>query len=66
MEFEKLKKFVDFKEGLVKVKDENELRKNIDSLIFEAVFEAEEAVKKKKFLIIKEIAKEMGAVPASI
>ena len=52
------------KEG-VSIKDLNGLRNMMDSLIYEAVF-SEGEKKKALLLLIKEIAKAAGAVPASI
>ena len=52
------------KEG-VSIKDLNGLRNMMDSLIYEAVFSDGEK-KTALLLLIKEIAKAAGAVPASI
>lgn len=52
------------KEG-VRIKDFNELKKIIDSLIYEAVF-SEDGKRNALLLLIKEIAKEAGAIPSSI
>lgn len=52
------------KEG-VRIKDLNELKKVMDSLIYEAVF-SEDVKRNALLLLIKEIAKEAGAIPSSI
>jgi len=64
--FEKIKEFVEIKDNKINVKNKEGLIKSMDDLIFDAVFEQEDETKRKKFLIIKEIAKEMGAIPCSI
>jgi len=66
MGFEKFTEVVEIKDGKVTVKDKEAIRKSIDELIFDAVFEESDEIRIKKFLIIKEIAKEMGAIPSSI
>ena len=64
--FGKIKEFVEIKDNKINVKNKKGLIKSMDDLIFDAVFEQEDETKRKKFLIIKEIAKEMGAIPCSI
>ncbi len=66
MAFKKFTEVVEIKEGMVKVKNKEAILKSIDELIFNAVFEESDEIRTKKFLIIKEIAKEMGAIPSSI
>lgn len=66
MAFKKFTEVVEIKEGMVKVKNKESILKSIDELIFDAVFEESDEIRTKKFLIIKEIAKEMGAIPSSI
>ncbi|GAQ94198.1 fructose/tagatose bisphosphate aldolase [Thermodesulfovibrio aggregans] len=66
MSFEKFNEAVEIKDGRVTLKDKESIRILMDKLIFDAVFEEVDDVRRKKFLIIKEIAKEMGAIPASI
>lgn len=66
MGFEKFLEVIDIKNGEVVVKDKEKTKKAIDALIFDAVFETDDEIRKKKFLIVKEIAKAMGAVPSSI
>ncbi len=62
----KWKDVVEFKDGSVYVKNRAVLRSMMDSLIYNAVFEADEEKRKALFLLIKEIAKACGAVPSSI
>ncbi|MGB9710073.1 MAG: class II fructose-bisphosphate aldolase [Thermodesulfovibrio sp.] len=66
MGFEKFTEAVEIKNGKVTVKNKESIKNLMDELIFDAVFEESDDVRTKKFLIIKEIAKEMGAIPASI
>lgn len=66
MGFEKITSVVEIKDGKITVKNKESLRNSMDELIFDAVFEPSEEIRRKKFLIIKEIAKEMGAIPSSI
>ncbi len=66
MEFEKFSELIEVKDGKVMLKNKEKLREEIDNLIFDAVLEENEEKKVKKFLLIKEIAKEMGAIPSSI
>ncbi|HTZ18601.1 MAG TPA: class II fructose-bisphosphate aldolase [Dissulfurispiraceae bacterium] len=61
-----LKKVVEIKDGSLFVKDGKGLRDMMDSLIYSAVFEPDDAKRKSLFILIKEIAKAAGAVPASI
>ncbi len=66
MGFEKFSELVELKNGKVILKHKEKVREKIDDLIFDAVFEENDEIRVKKFLLIKEIAKEMGAIPASI
>ncbi|MCS7214809.1 MAG: class II fructose-bisphosphate aldolase [Thermodesulfovibrio sp.] len=66
MEFEKIKEFVEIKDGKVEVKDKEKVKEAMDSLIYDAVFEEKDELRIKKLMLIKEIAKEMGAIPSSI
>lgn len=66
MGFEKLSRFVEIKNGKLFVNDKQQMRSLMDELIFDAVFEENENMRTKKFLVIKEIAKEMDAIPSSI
>ncbi|MDH4231439.1 MAG: class II fructose-bisphosphate aldolase [Nitrospirota bacterium] len=53
------------KEG-VEITDRNAVRNAMDGIIYDAVFEADDEKRKAKFMLIKEVAKACGAVPASI
>ncbi len=66
MGFEKFTEVVELSNGKVIVKNKEAVKIAIDDLIFDAVFEEKDEIRVKKFLIIKEIAKEMGAIPSSI
>lgn len=61
-----LKKVVEVKDGSISVKDKKGLRDMMDSLIYSAVFEPDDAKRKSFFILVKEIAKAAGAIPASI
>ncbi len=63
MEF---KDFCSFEGDSVKVNDPEGFRNSLDSLTFDAVFEADEDMKKSKLTVLKEACKAMGAIPASI
>ncbi|HMK60479.1 MAG TPA: class II fructose-bisphosphate aldolase [Dissulfurispiraceae bacterium] len=66
MAFSGLKKVVEVKDGTIVIKDKKGLRDIMDSLIYEAVFEPDDARKKSMLVLVKEIAKAAGAIPASI
>lgn len=66
MGFEKFTEIIEVKNGKILLKDKEKLREKIDDLIFDAVFEENDDLRVKKLLIIKEIAKKMGAIPSSI
>lgn len=66
MSFQKFLEFIELENGKVSVKDKKTVREQTDNLIFDAVFEVNEEERIKKFLLIKEIAKEMGSIPSSI
>ncbi|MFZ5997058.1 MAG: class II fructose-bisphosphate aldolase [Nitrospirota bacterium] len=57
---------VEIKAGVVTVKDKKAVRAMMDSLIYDAVFEPDEERRKALFILVKEIAKACGAIPASI
>lgn len=61
-----LKDIIEIKGGSVYVKDKSAVRNIMDSLIYDAVFESNDEKRKTKFVLVKEIAKTCGAVPASI
>ncbi len=65
MSTSRLKEVVAAERDGIKIKDRKGLSALMDGLIHEAVF-ADEEKKKGLFLLIKEIAKACGAVPASI
>lgn len=66
MAVEGLNNVVEIKDGTVSIKDKTTLKKMMDSLIYNAVFESDEEKRKNLFLFIKEIAKACGAIPSSI
>jgi len=66
MGFEKITEIVEIRDGKVVVKDKEKVKKAMDGLIFDAIFEEVEEARIKKLLIIKEIAKGMDAIPSSI
>lgn len=57
---------VEFKNNTIAVKDISRVRNLMDSLIYNAVFESDDEKRKSKFILVKEICKACGAVPASI
>ena len=61
-----LKKVVEVKDGSISVTDKKGLRDMMDSLIYSAVFEPDDTKRKSLFILVKEIAKAAGAIPASI
>ncbi|MFO0752449.1 MAG: class II fructose-bisphosphate aldolase [Thermodesulfovibrionales bacterium] len=66
MSIQELKRCVEVRDGSVSVKEKAAVRDMMDSLVYTAVFEADEEKKKRMLILIKEIAKACGAVPASI
>jgi fructose/tagatose bisphosphate aldolase len=65
MDIKGLKNAISFGKGGIEIKDRKAVSSLMDGLIYEAVF-AEEERKKGFLLLVKEIAKACGAVPASI
>ncbi len=65
MDIKDLKKAISFGREGIEIKDRKAVSSVMDGLIYEAVF-AEEERKKGLLLLVKEIAKACGAVPASI
>ncbi len=61
-----LKDFCSLEGDVVKLKDADGFKGAIDGLIYDAVFEADEQMKKAKLIALKEACKAAGAVPASI
>lgn len=57
---------VELKNDTVLVKDKQGIRNLMDTVIYDAVFEADEEKKKAKLIFIKEVAKACGSVPSSI
>ncbi len=66
MSFKKLKGIVSVADGRFQVNDSEALKGLMDELVFKAVFADTEETKKDLLIIIKELAKASGAVPASI
>ncbi|GER93221.1 aldolase [hot springs metagenome] len=66
MSIQGLRDVIEIKGGSIYVKDIQRVRNLMDSLIYNAVFESDDEKRKAKFILIKEIAKSCGAVPASI
>jgi hypothetical protein len=60
------KDIMEVKDGSVHVRSREKLKDSVDSLIADAVFEADEGKRKALFILIKEIAKACGAIPSSI
>jgi fructose/tagatose bisphosphate aldolase len=61
-----LKEIFSFENGELKVKDVAKLKDSMDSLVYSAVFEADDERKKALLTLLKEGCKAAGAVPASI
>lgn len=66
MDLGRLKGIVTITNGAIRIDDMVALKKAMDDLIYEAVFETDDEKKKAYFVLIKEIAKAAGAVPSSI
>jgi fructose/tagatose bisphosphate aldolase len=62
----KLKSVVSIAGDKIRINDPDALRGLMDELVFEAVFAENEDMKKDLLILVKEIAKAWGAVPASI
>jgi len=58
--------WLEIKNGEIILKDLQKARSSLDELVYEAVFTEDEARKAEKLTLIKEIAKALGAIPASI
>ena len=61
-----IKDFCSLEGDSVKVTDPEEFKNSLDSLTYDAVFEADEELKRSKLTALKEACKAMGSVPASI
>ncbi|MFN3741024.1 MAG: aldolase, partial [Thermodesulfovibrionales bacterium] len=66
MNLERLKGIVTITNGSIRIDDMVALKKAMDDLIYEAVFETDDEKKKAYFVLIKEVAKAAGAIPSSI
>jgi fructose/tagatose bisphosphate aldolase len=66
MSLVKLKEVISVKNGTITIRDKAAIRGMMDGLIYDAVFEADDDRKKACLLLIKEVAKACGAIPASI
>jgi fructose/tagatose bisphosphate aldolase len=62
----RLKSCIEIVNGKVTIKDASLVRETIDTLIYDAVFNSDEQKRKTLQRLVIEIAKKMGAVPASI
>ena len=54
------------KEGKIEIIDQEQARRSLDELVYQAVFCEEPEEKKSRLMVVKELAKALGAVPASI
>ncbi len=54
------------KEGKIEIIDQAQARRSLDELVYQAVFCEEPEEKKNRLTVVKELAKALGAVPASI
>ncbi len=54
------------KEGKIEIIDQAQARRSLDELVYQAVFCEEPEEKKNRLMVVKELAKALGAVPASI
>ncbi len=54
------------KEGKIEIIDQEQARRSLDELVYQAVFCEEPEEKKNRLTVVKELAKALGAVPASI
>ncbi len=66
MSLGRLRDYVDVSDGRVTVKDREGLKSIMGGLVYSAVFDPSEERRRDLFILIKEIAKASGAVPASI
>lgn len=62
----KLKGCIAISDGKVQIKDSDSVKGIMDELIYEAVFNTDEEKRRGLLRLVIEIAKQMGAVPASI
>ncbi len=61
-----LREVIEIKNGAVLIKNKTTLKNMMDGLIYDAVFEPDIEKKKSLLLLIKEISKACGIIPASI
>ncbi|MFA5352811.1 MAG: class II fructose-bisphosphate aldolase [Thermodesulfovibrionales bacterium] len=61
-----LKDVIEIKDGSLTVKDKAKVRDMMDGLIYDAVFEPDDEKRKALFVLVKEVSKACGAIPASI
>jgi fructose/tagatose bisphosphate aldolase len=66
MALDDLKKLITVSTGSLKIENIQKMRERIDSLVYEAVTEQDAQRKNNLLLLIKEIAKAAGVIPASI
>ncbi|GBE00575.1 fructose-bisphosphate aldolase class-II [bacterium BMS3Abin07] len=66
MALDDLKELITISDGSIKINDVSKMRERMDSLVYEAVTEVDEERKNGLFVLIKEIAKAGGVIPASI
>jgi fructose/tagatose bisphosphate aldolase len=66
MAIDDLKELLDISGGVVKINNIEKMRERMDSLVYEAVFEEDDERRKALLILVKEIAKAGGAIPASI
>lgn len=66
MNLKRLEGIVTLSDGIIRIHDIAGLRKAMDDLIYEAVFETDDEKKRSYLTFIKEVAKATGAIPSSI
>lgn len=66
MSFKKLKGVVSLADGRFQIGNPADLREMMDKLVYDAVFAESDDIRKDLLVIIKEIAKAYGAIPASV
>jgi fructose/tagatose bisphosphate aldolase len=66
MALDDIKELISISDDGVKINDVSKMRERMDSLVYEAVFEEDDEKRKALLILVKEIAKAGGAIPASI
>lgn len=66
MNLKRLEGIVTLSDGIIRIHDIAGIRKAMDDLIYEAVFETDDEKKRSYLTFIKEVAKATGAIPSSI